>query len=180
MKDKLTRKAKKEGYNARSAYKLIALQKKYYLMKKNDRVLDLGCWPGSWLQVASQFAQEVIGVDKRETKVSGIETFVMDIFDRRVFEFEEFNVVLSDVAPTTSGNRLLDQQKSYDLSKRSFDIACKLLKKKGNFLVKIFQSKETDKLLALMKKKFYFAKTVKPFGSKKRSKEIYFLGLGFK
>ena len=180
MKDKLTRKAKKEGYKARSAYKLLALQKKYHLMKKNDRVLDLGCWPGSWLQVASQFAKEVIGVDKRETTISGIETHIIDIFDERIFELGKFNVVLSDAAPTTTGNKLLDQQKSYDLSMRSFNIACKLLNKKGNFLVKVFQSGESDKLIKPMREKFHFVKTVKPFGSKKRSKEVYLLGLEFK
>ena len=180
MKDKLTIKAKREGFKARSAYKLIEINKKYRLLKRGNKVLDLGCWPGSWLQVCRDIGCKVIGIDLRKTEIKGADTFQMNIFDDKIFELVNFDAIISDVAPTTSGNIEIDQYKSYELSKRAFDICKRLLKKNGNFLVKIFQSGDSNKLLNEMKKNYVLAKTVKPSASKKESKEIYFIGLGFK
>ncbi len=178
MKDKLTIKAKREGYNARSAYKLIEINRKYNLIKKNSRVLDLGCWPGGWLQVAYKITKDVIGVDLKETSIEGIKTYVMDIFSDKILDLGKFDVVLSDVAPQTSGNMDLDQYKSFELSLRAFEIALKSLNKNGNFLVKIFQGTDSDSLLKKMKKNFKLAKSVKPKSSKSKSKEIYYVGIG--
>ena len=180
MKDKFTRKAKQEGFKARSVYKLREINNKYRLITKEDCVLDLGCWPGSWLQVCSKITKNVIGIDKRKTNVPGIKTYFMDVFDDRIFDFGMFDVVLSDLAPTTTGNINIDQYKSYELSTRAFDIASKVLKKNGNFLVKIFQGEDSVKLLEKMRRKFNFVKSIKPTSSKKKSKEIYYVGLGFK
>jgi len=180
MKDKLTIKAKRQGYKARSIYKLLELNKKYKLIKKNDRVLDLGCWPGSWLQASLKFTDNVIGVDLRETKINNAKTYKLDIFSNDIFKLGKFNVILSDLAPTTTGNIHIDQLKSYELSNRAFKIANKLLKKNGNFLVKIFQSEYSNDLLIKMKKKFKLAKSTKPTASKKKSKEVYFIGINSK
>ena len=180
MKDKLTKRAKREGYKARSAYKLLELNNKYHIIKRNSRVLDLGCWPGSWLQVVSKITDNVVGVDLRETKIEDVRTYVMDIFSDEILKLGRFDVILSDVAPRTSGNIEIDQFKSYELSSRAFEIAKKLLNKNGNFLVKIFQGIDSDKLLREMKKYFTLAKGIKPSSSKKKSKEIYYIGLGFR
>lgn len=179
-KDKLTIKAKKEGYLARSAYKLLELQRKYYLIKKNSRVLDLGCWPGGWLQVILGITPFVVGVDIKKTEVEHIETHVMNILSDEIFSLGKFDVVLSDVAPHTTGDIKFDQYKSLELSTRSFQIAQKLLKKNGNFLVKIFQGPDSMKLLDKMKRRFRATRCIKPQASKQHSKEVYFLGLGFR
>jgi len=183
MKDKFTIKAKKEGYKARSAYKLLQLNDKYNLIKKGDKVLDLGCWPGSWLQVCWKSGCKCIGVDLRKTnlRLSNVKTYQLDVFSDKFFEVinEKFDVVLSDMAPNTSGNIEIDQFKSYELSERAFEIAKKLLKENGNFLVKIFQSDESNDLLKKMRASFKFVKSTKPVSSKKGSKEIYFMGVGF-
>ncbi len=178
-KDKLTIKAKKEGYLARSAYKLLEIQRKYHLIKKNSRVLDLGCWPGGWLEVAREITPFIVGVDLKKTEI-GAETYVMDILSDDVFSLGTFDVVLSDVAPHTTGDIAFDQYRSFALSSRSFQIAQKLLKKNGNFLVKIFQGPDSMKLLEKMKKQFHLTRCIKPQSSKQHSKEVYFLGLGFK
>jgi len=183
QKDKLTIKAKSEGYNARSVYKLFEINKRYNLIKKNDLVLDLGCWPGSWLQACLEIDAKPVGVDLRETKINGAETLVADVNEDEIFlllKNKKFDVVLSDLAPHTSGHREQDQYLSYELSCRAFDIAKKVLKSNGNFLVKIFQSEEAGELLKELRKSFNFVKSVKPDASKKRSKEIYFLCLGYR
>ncbi|MDD5331693.1 MAG: RlmE family RNA methyltransferase [Candidatus Nanoarchaeia archaeon] len=181
QKDKLTRKAKKEGYEARSAYKLIEINQKFKIIKPNSRVLDIGCWPGSWLQVSSKIAKEVVGVDIKQTKINlpNVKTHVLDINSDEVFKLGTFDSIISDVAPNTSGKIEIDQYKSYELSSRAFEIAKRLLKPNGNFLVKIFQGEESNILLNQMKKRFRTVKVTKPKASKKTSKEVYFVGLGF-
>lgn len=175
-RDKWSKKAKKEGYLARSSYKLLQLNKKYRLIKKGDRVLDLGCSPGSWSQVCLQLGVDrVTGVDIKEAKVKA-ENFnfiLQDIYDLDVEKIGEFDVVLSDLAPSTSGIKDLDVEESIDLSNRAFEIAKNVLKPKGNFLVKVFQGKGFDELLKNIKKSFEFCKSSKPVASKSKSKEIY-------
>ncbi|MDD5178218.1 MAG: RlmE family RNA methyltransferase [Candidatus Nanoarchaeia archaeon] len=178
-KNKLTLKAKREGYEARSAYKLIEINRKYPILKPNSRVLDIGCWPGSWLQVSSKIAKEVVGIDLKPVKIKirNVKTYVMDANSDEVFNLGTFDTVISDIAPNTSGKIDLDQYKSYELSSRAFEIAKKLLKIHGNFLVKIFQGGESNLLLNEMKKCFAKVKITKPQASKKTSKEVYFIGL---
>ncbi len=183
-KDKTTIRAKREGYKARSVYKLFAINNKYRLIKKGDRVLDLGCWPGSWLQACLRFKAFVVGVDLRKTEIDGAETIIGDVTEGSVLEkiesYGEFDVVISDMAPNTSGRLDLDTLRSYELSARAFVIAERVLKKNGNFLVKVFQSRYTDDLYSIVRKKFSFAKIYKPQTSKKRSKEIYIVACGYK
>lgn len=183
MKDKFSIKARKEGYNARSAYKLLDLDKKYNLIKKGDRVLDLGCWPGSWLQVCQKKGCNVTGVDIRITnlRLNNVKTYQLDVFSNKFFDIikDKFDIILSDMAPQTTGNIEIDQIKSYELSYRAFEIVKRLLNKGGNFLVKIFQSQDSEKLLIEMRKSFRFVKSTKPVSSKKKSKEIYYVGIGY-
>jgi len=184
QKDRYTIKAKREGYNARSVYKLFDINNRYNLVKRGDLVLDLGCWPGSWLQACLELKAKPVGVDLRETKVEGAFTITGDITKKEVFDkikgFGGFDVVLSDLAPSTTGNIEIDQFWSYELSKMAFLIARNVLKLGGNFLVKIFQGKESEILLNELKKSFRFVKAYKPEASKKRSKEIYYVCLGYR
>lgn len=179
MKDYYTRKSREEGYFARSVYKIKALNKKYHLIKPRDKVLDLGCSPGGWVQAALEIVGTrglVIGIDIDNAKVRA-ENFRFikgDIYNKEIIEnIEKVDVVLSDMAPKTSGIRELDQERSYDLAKQALNIAKKKLKSNGNFVCKIFQGKDFQNFINEVRKEFRFVKTAKPEASKRGSKEMY-------
>jgi 23S rRNA (uridine2552-2'-O)-methyltransferase len=184
-KDNLTKKAKQEGYRARSVYKLFALNSKYALVKKGDKVLDLGCWPGSWIQALQKMGAAVVGVDVTSMEKLRAAIFIQGDVDEKetqekIGKYAPFDAVLSDLAPKTTGIREIDQQRSLDLSLLALDIALKSLRKNGNFLCKVFQSSDEEILLKKAEKHFRFAKFTKPNASKKRSKEIYLVCKGLK
>ncbi|MCD4760190.1 RlmE family RNA methyltransferase [archaeon] len=174
-RDKFTRKAFSEGYSARSVYKLKAIQKRFEVIKSGDFVLDIGAAPGSWSEYVLELGGEVDSVDV--VKLKGF--IQVDIMSDDIYDFlkEEYDVVLSDVAPKTIGVRSLDNELSYDLSKRALEIASKVLKRNGKFVCKIFQSEFSDKFVKEVRVVFKGVKVVKPEGSKKRSKEFYVVGL---
>jgi len=141
-KDTFTKQAKKEGFRARSVFKLKEIDKKYRIFRKGDNVLDLGCFPGSWLQYAKQQVGEgvVIGIDlKKIPKLNEEVMFIQkDIFEleKQDLPVDRINVVLSDMAPSTSGVRDIDQAASIDLAYQAFETAKKT---KGNgFCLQIF------------------------------------------
>jgi len=183
--DKFARRAKQEGYRARSAYKLLDLQRKFKILKPGDRVLDLGAAPGSWLQVAAGIVEErgkVVGVDLAPIKpldLANVSTLQKDIFDEDFAEvlakhgFEVFDAVLSDVAPNTTGVKERDQALSYELSSRVLELATQLLKKGGTMVIKVFEGPDTPALIREVKKHFSSVKLVKPEASTKGSKELY-------
>lgn len=180
-KDFFNIKARKEGYYARSIYKLEEINKKYNLIRKGDFILDIGCSPGSWSQLALKLTGtkgKVYGVDIIPIKPIESKNFIFikeDINKLNIEKLPFFDVIISDVAPKTTGIKGLDQYKSLLLTKQVFNIVKKKLKLKGNFLCKIFQSKETNKLFLEIKKNFSLTKILKPKASKKRSKEIYII-----
>lgn len=175
--DKFTRKAKYEGYFARSVYKLKDIQTKFKVIKAENHVLDLGAAPGSWTQYADELGAKVDAIDVNKVKFGN--WIKADINSDSIFEkiSTNYDVVLSDLAPKTVGIRTLDNEDSYDLSKRALFIAEKVLKKNGKFVCKIFQSEFSPKFVKEVKKAFFTVKIVKPVGSKKRSKEFYVVGL---
>ncbi len=182
MKDKFTLRAEEEGYRARSVYKLIFMNKKYDIIKKNYNILDLGAWPGSWMQVCLDLQAKVTGVDiKPIQSMTGGKFILGDIYDDKTFEKIEkngkYDTVLSDLAPKTNG--INNQELSYDLSSMAFEIAKKVLKKNGNFLCKMFQGRNFNEFLKELKKNFEFVKSVKPEASKKKSNEMYFVCKGY-
>lgn len=185
MKDKTTIRAKSEGYRARSVYKLFSINRRYSVIKSEDNVLDLGCWPGSWLQVCKEVkCKKIIGVDiKKIVPIRDVEFVNKDIFSEdlllRLQRYGKFDAVLSDLAPNTSGKSEIDNFKSFQLSEKAFLIACDVLKMHGNFVVKIFQSEDSNELLSDIRKKFSFVKVFKPENSKKRSKEIYIIAKNY-
>ena len=171
-----TARSRKEGYRARSVFKLMELNGKYNLIKKGDSVFDIGCWPGSWLQFCRKKGCKVNGVDLKKTE--GFDTIQGDIMK---LNFEgEYDVVLSDVAPKTTGVVILDQENSLELSRRSFEIALKILKKNGNFLCKVFNGEDVKELVKEVKKKFRNVKLVRADNSRRRSKEVYIVAKSYR
>lgn len=180
-KDYFFKRAKREGYLSRSAYKLIELNKKYNIIRKGSYVLDLGCSPGSWVQVCLQLkSARVVGVDIERAKVvdDNFEFVNENLDDVDVKKLGKFDVVLSDVAPSTSGYG--DAEQSIELSKKSWEIAKKVLRLRGNFLCKVFQGSGFDELVNDVKKYFSFFKISKPKASRKQSKEMYLIGKDYK
>lgn len=185
-KDKLTIKAKKEGYRARSAYKLMELNKRFNLIRKKNFVLDLGCAPGGWLIIAKKLVGEkgyVMGIDKVQIKnLPGISFLLADVFDNKIFDRidKKFDVIISDLAPKTTGIKELDVGRSLELVKRVLVFCEKFLKPGRHLLCKIFTGYESEDVVKEARKYFRYVKLSKPQSSKKRSKETYLICKGFK
>ncbi|HEY4509662.1 MAG TPA: RlmE family RNA methyltransferase [Candidatus Paceibacterota bacterium] len=190
--DKFAKRARREGFRARSAYKLLDLQKKFQLIKAGDRVLDLGAAPGGWIQVASPIvgqnglvvAVDIEAIDSLRLRFKQI--FQKNIEDEDFVEFLEkhgyktFDVVLSDVAPNTTGMKERDQALAHELCLRVLEIAIQLLDKKGNMVMKIFEGPDTPELIKEVEKLFSSVKLVKPMASTKGSKELYLVARNYK
>ncbi len=179
--------AKKEGYPARSVYKLKEIDEKYKILKKGDRVLDLGSAPGSWLLYISQKVGDkgkVIGVDIEEIKIpqkANIVFIKKDIADLKELDLKDkVEVVVSDLSPKTSGIKFLDSGKSLELAEKSFEIAKSVLLPGGNFVCKVFENEESEEFLKKVKNHFDFAKRFRPRAVIKKSREFYIIGRGFR
>jgi len=193
VKDYYFKKAKQENYPARSVYKLEEAQKKYNFLHKGDVVLDLGCQPGSWSMYAARLVGPqglVVGVDLKQgkkTTITGAARIVWLCQDITtgdcIAELQKttgvFQVVLSDMAPRTSGNKWVDQQKSLHLAKRSLEIAEQLLDKDGNYYCKIFQGEDAPEFINDVRDRFTTTRTFKPKSSRTESREVFVLGMGF-
>jgi 23S rRNA (uridine2552-2'-O)-methyltransferase len=190
-KDGYWRMAKKEGYRSRAAYKLLQLNKKFHLIKKNDSVLDIGCAPGGWMQVARQIVGEpgyVLGVDIQEIapfKEENVDFLQKDITDSDIIgeirrKIAVFDAVISDISPNISGIWDVDHFKSIELSEKALNLAAALLRNHGNFLVKVFQGEFTQKFCDEMKSHFAYTKVSTPKASRKSSAEVYVAGKRFK
>ena len=189
--DHYTERAKKERYPARSVYKLKEAQNKFRLIKKGDRVLDLGCSPGSWLLYAAELTGKrgrVLGIDLKAIRIKlppQAQTLRADIMtiDRAWVDKQElgnrFNVVLSDMAPATTGNKGLDAARSFQLCQAALGIAEIVLKPGGSFICKIFQGEEFKEFSDIVRNRFKRHKIFKPLSSRKESKEIYIIGMNF-
>ena len=186
-KDHYSTQAKKENFPARSVYKLKEIHQKYNLIKKGVRVLDLGCSPGSWLIYAAELTGKkgrVIGVDLKPLSVkipSNSRVYTADILSigDEFYELtgKDFNVILSDMAPATTGNKSVDAARSFNLCEAALIIAQKALMPGGSFVCKIFQGEDFNKFSDLVKADFKKSRIFKPQSSRKASKEIYIIGL---
>ena len=190
--DAYYRRAKNQGYAARSVFKLQEMDKRYGLLRSGQAVLDLGCHPGSWLQYASQKvgrSGRLVGVDLQEPGVSlpqgscFIQADLLELTPEAVRErsgVEVFDLVMSDVAPRTSGIKDRDAAQSLELTQAALDMALALLRPGGSFLAKVFFGPEVDDLIRQVKGAFKLGKGHKPDASRSASKEIYILGKGRK
>lgn len=194
INDYYAKKAKKEKYPARSIYKLEEVQQKYQVMRKGDSVLDLGCYPGSWSLYASEVVGEkglVVGVDLQQADQaprpggSPIHWLCQDILEPEMIVMVRkfrpaFRVLISDLAPKTTGNRWADAQKSLILVRHTLDLADELLLDKGNFICKVFQGEDFPEFVNQVKERFALAKVLKPKSSRIESREVFVLGMEFK
>ena len=186
IKDHYFYKAKKDGYAARSVYKIEEIDKKYSIIRTGNKVLDLGCSPGSWLQYASRKVGntgQVLGVDLQSVKISlppHVKVIQADIFEVKDEDLKikggQADVILSDMAPKTSGIRTTDVHRSFELNKKVLYLANDILCSGGSLLVKVFQGKLFDELRYEFKKMFADVKLCKPKSSRSESVEIFILG----
>lgn len=190
--DKYFKRAKKENYAARSVYKLKEMDQKFHIFKPGQTVLDLGAAPGSWTQFAGEKVGKtghVLGVDIQETRHGFPEniTFLQaDVFSdspellEAIEPLAPFDVIISDMAPKTTGVKFADQANSLELCERAFEVATKYLKVGGNFAVKIFEGGEINDFRNLIRPHFGKIKNFKPHSSRAESKELFIVALGFK
>ncbi len=185
--DHYARKAKKKGWLARSIFKLEELDKKYSIIHKGNRILDLGCFPGSWIQYGLKkvgLSGEVIGIDLQQpqgllaTNFRFIKADVLKIDSGWLAEQTgPRDVVLSDLAPKTTGIKSSDAFRSFLLAQRALEIALKVLVKGGYFVCKVFEGEDTKALKEQMENNFLVTRLFRPKAVRKGSREIYLLGL---
>jgi len=185
-------KAKKEGFPARSVYKLMEINEKFRLLRPNIRILDLGAAPGSWsLYILRKFpASFLVSVDLSPLS----RQFDKGLFDGKNFSFIQgdftdstvrdkilsygpFNLILSDAAPSTTGNRLIDTARSLELAETVVSYTEDALSCKGNLALKLFQGGDSPEFLKSLRLIFNSAKSYKPAACRSDSFETYFLGL---
>jgi 23S rRNA (uridine2552-2'-O)-methyltransferase len=189
-KDGYWKMAKKEGYRSRAAYKLIQVNKKFRLIKRGDYVLDIGCAPGGWMQVARQIVGDkgyVLGIDTQRIspfQKDNVEFLLKDITDSDILDvvkkkIESFDVVISDISPNITGIWDVDHYRSIELSEKALTLAGGFLRNRGNFLVKVFQGECTQQFFENVKPHFGYTKIFTPKASRKSSAEVYVIGKRF-
>ena len=180
--------SKIQGYRSRSAFKLIEMNKKFKFLKKETYLLDLGCSPGGWSQVATKIISkgEILSVDiKSMDNIHNVNFLKGDLLDNEICEkisnyFEKkFDVVISDIAANTTGNRNLDSFRTGELCLIAMDLAKKVLNKEGVFLSKVFMGSVFDEINKKARECFKNVIKYKPLSSKKESKELYIYCKGF-
>lgn len=188
-KDRFFKKAKQEGFAARSVYKLQEIDQKFKVFRRGQTVLDLGASPGSWSQYASQKIGEsgrLLGVDLSPVTVK-LPNSVFIEADLRDLRLEDvfiehgfhppFDIVMSDMAPKTTGVKSADQARSLELCELALETARTFLKPGGTFVCKFFQSGEFGKLRSEIKREFERVDALKPESTRSISKEIFLIGL---
>lgn len=201
-RDRFHQQAKRDGFRARAVYKLDELDRQFHVLGPGDRVLDLGCAPGSWLQHAAQKvgapqAGALVGLDRTAIPaVGGARILVGDVMTITPAELlgplPAFDVVLSDMAPDTSGIRNMDQARSEALFERAFEIATLTLagprpgsssggkpRRGGHFVGKLFQGPEFQAIIKRCRARFDEVRLCKPESSRQASIEQYVVCLGF-
>jgi 23S rRNA (uridine2552-2'-O)-methyltransferase len=188
LNDPYVQKARREGYRARAAYKLIELDEKFGFLAKGKRVVDLGAAPGGWLQVAVAKCGEgnVCGIDLIDIPpVPGAEFLQMDFMDddapQRLKALSGVaDIVLSDMAPNASGQRDLDHMRIMILAEAAYEFACEILRPGGTFVAKVWQGGTERELLEKLKKSFSSVKHAKPKASRQDSAENFVVATGFR
>ncbi|MCD6233030.1 RlmE family RNA methyltransferase [bacterium] len=179
------KRAKEEGYPARSVYKLKEIEERYSLCKEGDKVLDLGCAPGSWLLYISKKVGsrgKVVGVDIEDIRIQKPKNVVFikkDIRDLKSSDLSitNFDAVLSDLAPSTSGIKSLDAARSLELAQLAFEKSKLLLSKGGKFLYKVFEGEGLEGFIRTLREHFRTVKKFRPRATSKGSREIYIIGI---
>jgi 23S rRNA (uridine2552-2'-O)-methyltransferase len=189
-KDQFRKLAREEGYRSRSAYKLIQLNNSYKILRKGFVVVDIGCAPGGWLQVALNEVGrkgKVIGVDLKKVEPldnvfliqdsiesDGMVNSILKITNSKV------DVVLSDLSPNVSGNWELDHARQIDLTKNAITLSKKITKKNGKLVLKVFQGDMLNELINELKNEFKKVIIAKPTASRQVSSELYLVCMDYK
>ena len=193
LNDPYVLETQKRGYKSRAAFKLLQINEKYDFLLPGCSVVDLGCAPGGWLQIASQKVgsfignEKVVGVDLLPTDdIVGCISILGDISDREVGKELitilgcKPNIVMSDMAANTTGHKQTDHIRTTHLLETALDFAIENLKENGVFLAKCFKGGAEIEALSLMRKHFSKVNHVKPDASRKESVEGYVIATGFK
>ncbi len=188
--DSYFRKAKREGFAARSIYKLEEIDARLGILRKGNAVLDLGCAPGSWLQYAARKVGPdgvVVGVDLTAVKIKlppHAHTLQQDMYELDLDALREyaprFDVILSDAAPNTTGIPFADQARSIELVRHSLHICSQLLKRNGRWVAKVFQGEDLPALQSDARARFSAVKMQKPKSSRDHSVEVFLVGTGYR
>ncbi|UPA18329.1 RlmE family RNA methyltransferase [Borrelia puertoricensis] len=185
--DEYSRRAKKEGYLARSVYKLIEIDKRFSLFLSGN-ILDIGASPGSFSQYAYGNLKDgvLVAVDLNDIELNFTNNFYfikgniyIDEVCQKIETFAPYSLIISDTAPKTTGNRLVDTSNSFNLNMRIVELASRILVKGGNLLLKVFQGGEEEQIFYKLKSCFKIVKKVRPKAVRKSSFEIYFLSKDF-
>ncbi len=189
-KDHYFNKAKQEQYPARSVYKLQEMDKRFQLLRKGQRILDLGAYPGSWSMFAGNRIGgkgRVLAVDRAEPEQvlpDNVEFRLADVLEAKeelegvLAEYSGFDLVLSDMAPLTTGIKIRDQALSLELAERALECARNHLRVGGSAVIKIFEGPDVPEFRKDLKSVFNRVRGFKPKGSRSESKENFLLGLG--
>ena len=194
LNDPYVAQAQKEGYRSRAAYKLIEIDNKYKLLKPGQCIVDLGCAPGGWTQVAVKRTKSdrnsgayVIGIDIQDVDmIAGAEILKMDFMDDAApdeicnLASRSPDLVLSDMAAAVTGHKNTDHLRTITLAEAAAYFAIENLAPDGAFCAKVFQGGTEADLLSELKKNFTRVIHVKPKASRKESSELYVIALGFK
>lgn len=185
-KDSVYRKSVRDGYRARSAYKLIDINQRFNIIRRTDNVVDLGAAPGSWLQVLRTMTDgQLLGVDLNP--IVPMENVITITGDFTTPEIQEtvrermplVNVVVCDAAPHLSGAKAYDQARVMALNEDALRFAEKLLKQGGNFVMKSFQGADFNELLELVKERFYSVRVIRSTATRRGSTECYIVAKNF-
>jgi 23S rRNA (uridine2552-2'-O)-methyltransferase len=188
LNDPYVRAAKEQGWRSRAAFKLIELDERFKLIKRGARVVDLGAAPGGWAQVAVKLgAARVVGIDLLPVEpVAGASIIEGDFMDDAMAEQLKVmlggkaDVVLSDMAPNTTGHNMTDHIRIMALTDLALHFAIELLVPGGAFVAKVFAGGSEKQMLDRMKRSFSQVRHAKPPASRKESSELYVVATGFK
>ena len=192
LNDPYVAEAKKQGYRSRAAFKLLQLDEKFHFLKAGARVVDLGCAPGGWTQVAAAKVfkaggGKIVGIDLLPVDpIPGAQLIEMDFMSPeapgalKALLQGEADIVLSDMAASATGHAQTDHLKIMALAEMAYDFAAEVLAPGGTFIAKVLQGGATGTLLTLLKRNFAEVKHVKPAASRSDSAEIYVVALKFR
>ena len=184
--DSWTKKAKEQGYAARSVFKLEELERRFSPLRGMKRFVDLGCAPGSWSHYITRNnpRASIVGIDLKE-----VSSYPGTFYQSRIEDMDPqavrtalggvVDMVLSDMAPNTTGNRLADHVRQLDLADKALDFAVSILRPGGRFVVKVFDGEDIQDYYTRVKQHFATVKRLRPKATRNSSVEFFMLGLDF-
>jgi 23S rRNA (uridine2552-2'-O)-methyltransferase len=191
-KDYYFKKAKQENFAARAVFKIQEIDERFKIIKPGQKILDLGAAPGSWSQYASKKVGpkgRILGIDIQPIKLT-MQNCLFITADMRDLNLEQvmtengiappFDIVLSDMAPKTTGIRITDQARSLELSELALTTAERFLRPRGHFVCKLFHSDEFEGFRDQLRSKFERVEVLRPKSTRKESKEIFFIAMNYK